>query len=1405
MGVLVQPPRQSVARMADPPATMAADPNDPTTTTKMVDTAPPQLSPLSGAYLLIVVGEPFSEEHKKLILQKIQQGLYTWNSGDTHVDIETELNVISDCAPPGEEARGGERLIQFATENLVTEVLIHPQVNTLQQCMKNMLASFTKHRHIIHAGYTFAGQGSWILQDGTFSFEDFATAFEEYDVQRVIRSYENSISINVHCCQEGEGKQDKIRQQPFAKLCQIEVNPNSEMKESNSVAEFISYLEPFLQPQSIQERLPPSDVVGNIRFSHPTLYVFPGGQGDSALFGINGFNMLIDGGFSRKACFWDFTRHLDRLDAILITRLSDENTQGISAVLERKSVNPVYPQIGHFFANILETKTKEKEQEDERDKLLVNVISEGNTMIENLRILNLKPQICFRDNVCDPINLYHKVGHGKLDMYVLNPSKESQEVKEFLARWEEKNSHLGSFKSGINVDGKELWLPIANLVSICALLIWQPANPNDTITRLLFPGSTPQNKIFKGLEKLRKLECLKYPACSPSTLKENKTHSRSEKKKKMQRNDSKNLQPDNSNVERKEKLAKRRQEKAKKEKEERERQEKEKKEEREKRDKEKEEQDKVEKEKKDKERMEKLEKKKRSDKEKRDKERQERREKEAAAKQEKEEKLKKEAAAKKEKDDKDASAKKEKEEKDAALKKDKEEKLKKEQANKKEISEPKITEKMNKKKTSTAITKTKTKEITTKTRKTEVTNDTATSSRKIMPSKPLMTKSSTPPSSKLKKDENNKKVVETRKATFAAKTQKSKADSEEKAKPKKIVGSKSRNIAGSKTSAKTSSTIPDEERKVDEKSVAEKVSEAIASGEIDDSRVVKDDDEDKESIVEKDQIEDMETCPVDDLEAGKDNEDDEDDIELQRIKDEDDEDVEENHAPVPDIAEKMIDAVKDIKKDPEQKNVPGNLVLEKEKISYSHVKTPDEVDDLPEHEVVIPDSHVMDEINSEMCGDLEEKIALDESEKESDVCKKEIVNEKSEGSVEAVRDNEIVEVAVEQKCMQVDATTPLNENNIEDHLNKVNEPECVEEKQYITTDKDKETDEKDFDGENDKDASTEKVTEKESLDKKDEKDTDEKDDLVKESENDVDNSTKTVDDDSEEEDLMIKPGFLKVIVFKASELVNKDMIGKSDPFLKMKFRDQELKSRTVRNSLEPEWNFSANLIISSSNENSDIVLEVYDDDFGKENFIGSYTFSLKQAINDTDKEAVWYDLVGCKTGKVSFSTFYSPDDDQEEDDNETEKCNEKEIDQINKKEDMSLDNTQEEPKSVDKELPEKEKKEEDKTDSTATTIKDKELSSKASDKDIKGLEIEPEIKAAETNDETEQSESSSDDHSESSDSSEQSKDDQKEVNDKEGIHADKGSIESEKEKGSDDKDTAPDSFINEIYTSEGRL
>ena len=805
------------------------------------------------------------------------------------------------------------------------------------------------------------------------------------------------------------------------------------IEESNAIENFISYLEPFLQPQSIQERLPPSDVVGNIRFSHPTLYVFPGGQGDSALFGINGFNMLIDGGFSRKACFWDFTRHLDRLDAILVTRMSDENTQGINAVLERKTVNPVYPQIGHMFANILESKKdreREKMDDEERDKLLVNVVHEGNTMMENLRILNLKPQICFRDNICDPINLYHKVGHGKLDMYVLNPSKESREVREFLSRWNDDSGHLGKFKSGINVDGKELWLPIANLVSICALIIWYPANPNDTITRLLFPGSTPQHKIFKGLEKLKRLECLRQPVCSPSSIQENASKSERRKKVSKSTDSNRGIPSDNTNLEKKEKLAKRRLEKMRKEKEEREKQEKEKKEEKEKRDKEKEEHEKADKEKKDKERAEKTEKKKKAEQERKAKERQERKEREASIAAAKKDKEEKEAAAKKEREEKDAAAKKEREEREASAKKEREasrkereEKRKEREAkaqkdleNKKEMTEPKTNDVVIKKKVSSTSVKSKLKESSVRS------TNTAISTRKIMPSKPTTAKLMTPPASKLKKDENNKKVMENRKA---AAIKKSKPDNDEKLKVKRVVKKQK----------------PSEEgRTVDEQSVAEKVSEAIASGEIDNSRVIKDNDQEgKEPVVE------MESCPQEDLEAGQDE--DEDDIELQRIKDEEEED---NQDPVPDIAEKMADVLKEQENlqpdepgpEIEFRQAPAPLVLEKqEKISYTHVKTPDEVDDLPEHEVVAHEINLVTDVNEETI-DHEEKIVNDEKEKEN----KNDSEKLSEESIEAVRDNEIVEVAVDQKILQKQEDRSLDESD-------KGEP-CIEKEDFESNEKD---------------------------------------------------------------------------------------------------------------------------------------------------------------------------------------------------------------------------------------------------------------------------------------------------------------------------------------------------------------
>merc|ERR1711941_29503 len=111
------------------------------------------------------------------------------------------------------------------------------------------------------------------------------------------------------------------------------------------------------------------------------------------------------------------------------------------------------------------------------------------------------------------------------------------------------------------------------------------------------------------------------------------------------------------------------------------------------------------------------------------------------------------------------------------------------------------------KKTSSTSNRSKLKESSSRSRA----SDTAISTRKVMPSKPTTAKLVTPPPSKLKKDENNKKVMENRRAAAA---KKNKPDNDEKLRVKKV-------IKKSKTS--------DEGRTVDEQSVAEKVSEAIAS------------------------------------------------------------------------------------------------------------------------------------------------------------------------------------------------------------------------------------------------------------------------------------------------------------------------------------------------------------------------------------------------------------------------------------------------------------------------------------------------------------------------------------------------------------------------------------------------
>ena len=76
------------------------------------------------------------------------------------------------------------------------------------------------------------------------------------------------------------------------------------------------------------------------------------------------------------------------------------------------------------------------------------------------------------------------------------------------------------------------------------------------------------------------------------------------------------------------------------------------------------------------------------------------------------------------------------------------------------------------------------------------------------------------------------------------------------------------------------------------------------------------------------------------------------------------------------------------------------------------------------------------------------------------------------------------------------------------------------------------------------------------------------------------------------------------------------MFGKSDPYVKLEFHGQEFQSRTINNSLNPEWNFSTDPLISEAYDKN-INIEVYDEDYGQDKLEESNTEETQAAIHQT--------------------------------------------------------------------------------------------------------------------------------------------------------------------------------------------
>merc|ERR1711970_433066 len=117
-------------------------------------------------------------------------------------------------------------------------------------------------------------------------------------------------------------------------------------------------------------------------------------------------------------------------------------------------------------------------------------------------------------------------------------------------------------------------------------------------------------------------------------------------------------------------------------------------------------------------------------------------------------------------------------------------------------------------------------------------------------------------------------------------------------------------------------------------------------------------------------------------------------------------------------------------------------------------------------------------------------------------------------------------------------------------------------------------------------------------------------------------------------------GFLRVTVHRAENLMDKDIGGKSDPYVVIRYAGQKNKSKHVKGNLNPEFEFTTGYV-TEDNGPSDLSIEIMDHDLGKDETLGICKFDLRKVMGDGSINNSWVNLEGVKTGRILVSMEFS--------------------------------------------------------------------------------------------------------------------------------------------------------------------
>ncbi|KAG7481427.1 hypothetical protein MATL_G00066670 [Megalops atlanticus] len=258
-------------------------------------------------YLLVVIGEIVSDDHLKCAIADIERGIRSWDTNliDCNVDQELKLFVSRHSARFSSDVRG-QKILHHKSNVLETVVLINPSDEAVRTEVRLMVSDTARHKLLVLSGQCLENTGELILQSGSFSFLNFIDIFTDQEIGELLSTTHpaNKANLTLFCPEEGDWKNSNLDKHNLQDFINMKLSTAAILPEMEGLSEFTEYLAESVEIPSSFDMLEPPTSGGFLKLSKPCCYIFPGGRGDSALFAVNGFNMLINGGSDRKSCFW---------------------------------------------------------------------------------------------------------------------------------------------------------------------------------------------------------------------------------------------------------------------------------------------------------------------------------------------------------------------------------------------------------------------------------------------------------------------------------------------------------------------------------------------------------------------------------------------------------------------------------------------------------------------------------------------------------------------------------------------------------------------------------------------------------------------------------------------------------------------------------------------------------------------------------------------------------------------------------------------------------------------------------------------------------------------------------------------------------------------------------------------